>query len=528
MLSDLPPHQKKDYGLSWRILPIWSVALVLMLCMRLTYAETAEENPSDNTTPFSHNTVIELARQLSEKPFKEPKSAPETLQKLDYATYRQINFLENAAIWGKTPTKFSVQLFAPGFLYKDLIDIDVVESGQSFPLELSENSFRVPNDAIGKQLTEVGKYAGLRLHYPLNREDHQDEFVVFQGASYFRLVSKGQQYGISARGLAIDVGQPKGEEFPIFKRFWIERPSSKQSAIVVHALLDSKSVTGAYRFGIHPGSPSKIDVQAILFPRVDIKHVGLAPLTSMFMHGGMDRADQLDYRPAVHDSEGLQMRNGQDERLWRPLNNPQTLQISAFMDENPKGFGLIQRHRNFDFYEDLEANYHLRPSAWVEPKGDWGKGQVELVEIPSDSEENDNIVAYWKPADGLKKGEPFEYAYTLSTPDDVPRNKTSPKVTGSASGLKLFDGNKEILIDYSHIKAEDIENIDLIATISQGKILESRIQANPHIDGVRVFITFDTEDADVAEFRVQLSKEGQNIAPIWLHRWISRDWNNSL
>ena len=527
MLSYLSLHHKTDSSLNTKTIYGLITAFVLILFIQTVQAETSIEN-GDEGTEFSRNTVVEIARQLAKNPFKAPPNAPEELAKLDYSTYRQINFQENAAIWGKTPTKFSVQLFAPGFLYKDLIDIDVVESGKAFPLELSETSFKVPNEAIGKKLVEVGKYAGLRLHYPINNDDYQDEFIVFQGASYFRVVSKGQLYGISARGLAIDVAQPKGEEFPLFKRFWIERPSSSQKAIVVHALLDSKSVTGAYRFGIHPGSPSKIDVDAILFPRVDIKHVGLAPLTSMFMHGGMDRADQLDFRPAVHDSEGLQMRNGKGERLWRPLNNPQTLQISAFIDDNPKGFGLIQRHREFGYYEDLEANYHSRPSAWVKPIGDWGKGQVELVEIPSASEENDNIVAYWRPADGLKKGEAFEYAYTLTSPDDVPEDNNRPRIVNSSSGLKLFDDSKEIVIDYSNIDSQDIKQIDVVASISNGKILESRIQENPHINGARVFITFDTEDADVAEFRIQLNKDDKYAAPTWLYRWLSRDWNNSL
>ncbi len=527
MLSYLSLYQKTYHLVSLKKISGLFTGFFLALLIQTAHAETPAKNGNEESD-FSRNTVVELARQLADKPFKALPKAPDELVQLDYSTYRQINFQENAAIWGQTPTKFSVQLFAPGFLYKDLIDIDVVESGKAFPLELSETSFKVPNEAIGKKIVEVGKYAGLRLHYPLNKQDHQDEFIVFQGASYFRVVSKGQLYGISARGLVIDVAQPKGEEFPIFKRFWIEQPSSRQDTIVVHALLDSKSVAGAYRFGIYPGSPSKIDVYAILFPREDIKHVGLAPLTSMFMHGGMDRADQLDYRPAVHDSEGLQMQNGKGERLWRPLNNPQTLQISAFMDENPKGFGLIQRQREFDYYQDLEANYHRRPSAWVIPAGDWGKGQVELVEIPSASEENDNIVAYWKPAQGLKKGEPYEFSYKLTSPDDVPADKDRPRIVNSSSGLKLLDDNKEILIDYRNIDSKDIEQIDVVASINNGKILESRIQENPHINGARVFITFDTEDADVAEFRVQLNKDDQYAAPTWLYRWLSRDWKNSL
>lgn len=526
MLRNLSVHQKIDKPNVLKFLSLPITGVLFLLFMAVAAAENGSDKAAD-AQDFSIDTVIEYARQLANAPYEASDSAPEALLELDYSTYRQINFQQDAAIWGQSSTQFSVQLFAPGFLYKDLIDIDLIENGKAVPLEITQNTFRVPNEEIGKQLAELGRYAGFRLHYPLNNTEHDDEFIVFQGASYLRIVSKGQKYGLSARGLAINVAQPEGEEFPVFKQFWIERPSPSQQNIFVHALLDSPSVTGAYRFQIEPGSPTKVSVDAILFPREDIEHVGLAPLTSMFMHGGMDRSDHLDFRPAVHDSEGLQMVKGEGETVWRPLMNPQSLQVSAFTDENPQGFGLIQRSRNFDNYQDLEADYHLRPSAWVQLLGDWGKGQVELVEIPSASEENDNIVAYWKPAQGLKKGQSFEFSYILTSPDDMPKEADQPRVVGSASGLKLFDGNKEILIDYSNIAREEIEHIEVIANISEGNILESRIEENPHINSARVFITFDAEGADVAELRVALNKADSQIAPTWLHRWLKQDWYNS-
>ena len=474
--------------------------------------------------PFSRDTVVEIARKLSQAPFIEPQKVPEALAKIDYSTYRKINFQQNAAIWGGTPTSFSIQLFAPGFIYKELIDIEVVENGKSFPVEVSESSFRVPDESIGKMLAEVGKYAGLRLHYPINRNDYKDEFIVFQGASYFRGISKGQVYGLSARGLAINVANPKGEEYPLFKSFWIERPSKHQKAIVVHALIDSKSVAGAYRFGIYPGASTRMDVDVILFPRHDVQNVGLAPLTSMFMYGGIDRSDTADYRPALHDSEGLLMDNGNGEKIWRPLNNPRKLQVSSFVGENPKGFGLIQHHRQFDYYQDLEAKYHLRPSAWVEPLGDWGKGQIELVEIPSNSEANDNIVAYWKPGEGLKKGQPFAYSYRLTWPDNTPKTVEKVSVVRTAGGRKLSTDKNELVIDYSHLKAEDVNSIKIDASISRGAVLESRIESNPNIDGARVFVTFDPKDADVAELRVQLRQNDKPIGMTWLYRFTSEDW----
>lgn len=472
---------------------------------------------------FSHDTVITLAEQLSQTPFKEAKKAPKELIDLNFDTYSKINYQENAAIWGGSPTKFSVQLFAPGFLYKNLVDIDVVENSKAIPIELTEASFDVPNDAIEKLITQVGQYAGVRLHYPINDDETKDEFIMFQGASYFRVLSKGQTYGLSNRGLAIDVAQPKGEEYPLFKRFWVERPSKYQTAIVVHALLDSQSVTGAYRFGIYPGSPSRVEVEVTLFPRRDIPHVGLAPLTSMFLYGGLDSSDKPDYRPQVHNSDGLQVDRGNGERLWRPLNNPNKLQISAFGDEDIKGFGLIQRHRKFEDYQDLDANYQLKPSAWIEPLNDWGKGQLILLEIPSNAETNDNIVTYWEPQGGLKKDQPYKYSYRMTASNDSPSAASKARVVRSSKGQLVAKG-KELLIDYSNINAQDIDKIRIDASISKGKIISSRIVAHPDINGARVFLNFEPESTNVAELRVQLNKGDKPLAATWLYRWNSDDW----
>ncbi|WP_239495560.1 glucan biosynthesis protein G [Marinomonas primoryensis] len=470
---------------------------------------------------FSSQTVIDLAKKLAQSQMQPVEKAPKALIDMDYSMYRKINFQQNQAVWGNTPTKFSVQLFAPGFLFKDLVTIDVVENGRAFPLNVSADSFTTPSKEISDLISTVGKYAGLRLHYPINRADHNDEFVVFQGASYFRAVSKGQSYGLSARGLAVNVAQPQGEEFPMFKQFWIERPSSSQDAIVVHALLDSKSVTGAYRFGIYPGKPTRIDVKATLFPRVDLKHVGIAPLTSMFMHNSsLDASDFPDYRPAVHDSDGLQILTGKDEMIWRPLNNPKNLQVSAFSDNYPKGFGLIQRHRNFEDYQDLEANYHTRPSAWIKPLNDWGQGHVELVEIPSDSETNDNIVAFWQPKEGFKKDQSYTYQYLMTWSNNTPVSMDLPRIVRSAKGVKLFTDSPEVVIDFNKMPDVSVEDLTVDASISQGKILEALIVKNPHNNGVRVYVTFDPQDADLAELRVQLKQDEVAIAPTWLYRWM--------
>jgi glucan biosynthesis protein len=244
----------------------------------------------------------------------------------------------------------------------------------------------------------------------------------------------------------------------------------------------------------------------------------------MFMYGGIDRSDIADYRSAVHDSEGLLMEIGNGEKIWRPLSNPHNLQVSSFLDHNPKGFGLIQAHRKLNYYQDLEAKYHLRPSVWVEPVGDWGEGKVELVEIPSNSEANDNIVAYWKPEQGLKKGQPFTYSYQLTWLNNSPKTAGKVSVVRTAGGRKLATDKNELVIDYSNLKAEDLDKIKVDASISSGAILESRIEVNPDIDGARVFVTFDPQDADVAELRLQLKKDNNPIGMTWLYRFTSEDW----
>lgn len=470
-------------------------------------------------TPFQHQTVIDLAESLAQAAFVPPEATPPALADLQYDAYRQIRFRKKEAIWGATPTKFAIELFAPGFLYRDLIDIAIVESGMSRPLVINNESFEVPDPAIARDLTKAGKFAGFRLHYPINRPDYQDEFVVFQGASYFRGVSEGQIYGLSARGLAIDVAEPTGEEFPLFRRFWIERPAAEATSIVVHALLDSKSVTGAYRFGIYPGRSTTMDVTATLFPRKRLTHVGLAPLTSMYLHGPADPSPIDDYRPAVHDSEVLAMTRGNGEALIRPLVNPPSLQIGAFVDENPKSYGLIQRPRDFEAYQDLEARYGKRPSAVITPTGDWGKGHVQLVEIPTDSEINDNIVTYWRPAAALEPGSPFAYAYRLTWPNQIPGPQRAMRVVRTARSRRLTDGLPQLAVDWAtDLRAADLT---LAASAGPGTLSEALLVDNAEAGGVRGFITFDPGDEGLVELRAQLMREGKPVGETWLYRWLA-------
>jgi glucans biosynthesis protein len=499
-----------------------SSLFALAATRRAPHAQTVAQPISPSgplSAPFSHANVVAEAKRLASRPFALPSAVPEALGKLSYDLYRQIRFRKDRAIWGKSPSPFAIELFSPGFLYKHGIDISVVENGRVLPAKIDEEAFDVPSPEIGTVLAALGKFAGFRLHYPINRPDYKDEFIVFQGASYFRAVSRGQSYGLSARGLAIDVAEPAGEEFPSFTSFWIERASADANSIVVHALLDSPRIAGAYRFGIYPGTATVIDVGLTLFPREPLAHIGLGALTSMFMFGPLDTATQADYRPAVHDSLGLAVHTGTGERIWRPLNNPRRLQVSGFVDRNPRGFGLIQRDRRFSHFQDLEARYQTRPSAWIAPKGDWGPGQVVLADIPTDSETNDNIVAYWRPDAGLLPGTTFKAGYRITWPEDAPTTAGFAPVIRSAAG-RTFDGkHRQMVIDYAPASGVAPGEIRADVSLSPGNLLEAVTQPNPETGGTRVFVTFDPGPRKMVEFRVQPRHLGQPVGETWLYRW---------
>jgi glucans biosynthesis protein len=360
-------------------------------------------------------------------------------------------------------------------------------------------------------------YSGFRVRSHINTPDYMDEFLVFQGASYFRAVARSQQYGQSARGLAIRTAKPEGEEFPVFTDFWVERPAVHAEKVVIHALLQSPSAVGAYTFAAVPGDETVMDVQATLFARKEVSAFGIGPLTSMFLFDESSSRRFDDYRRAVHDSDGLQMINGNGERVWRQLANPKTLQVSGFVDQNPRGFGLLQRKRRFEDYEDFEARYELRPSLWVEPKGDWGQGHVELIEIPTDREIHDNIVAFWQPATPLQPGQAAEFAYRLrwtAEPLDTSVARVAATRTGKASG-----DQRAFVIDFEHATPVP-DDIEIHLTSSTGRVLDPRGQDVTPENAYRVSFELDPERADLSELRLVLMSKSKPWSETWLYRWI--------
>jgi len=476
-----------------------------------------------DTTPFSAATVQEQARALTAQKFVPPRmNVPKALQELDYDAYRDIRFKRERAIWSSENLPFQVDMLHLGFIYKTPVDIYTVANGQAQRLVYSPDLFTFGPQVQPPAEKSLKDFSGFRLRALINRSDYYDEFAVFQGASYFRAVAKNQWYGVSARGLALKTATPDGEEFPLFRTFWIERPPEASSTVVVHALLDSLSTSGAYRFTIRPGDSTSMDVEITLYPRVELKQVGLAPLTSMYFFGPNDQGGIDDFRPAVHDSDGLAIWNGRDEWLWRSLTNPKTLQISAFVDANLRGFGLLQRRREFAEYQDLEARYERRPSLWVEPIGDWGSGVVKLVEIPANSEFNDNVVAFWEPSQALPAQGEFRFTYRLHwcwTPPAVP-----PMATAIATriGAGREQNSRHVVIDFIGGRLAELTHEHAVkpaVTTSAGAVKEVIAYPNPVLGGWRLSFLLLPEGTESCELRATLHLGEELLSEVWSYRW---------
>jgi glucans biosynthesis protein len=477
----------------------------------------AQDRP---TEAFDRAALLARAAELAKQPHSLPPHPERGGQRLTYDQYRSIRFDPAAAIWRAEKRNFAVDLLYPGFIFDVPVNINLVVAGTArrvlFTNELFASGPDSPTAAASGNYTG---YSGFRVRAPLNSPDYLDEFLVFQGASYFRAVAKGQLYGISARGLAVRTARPEGEEFPYFTDFWIERPPEQASEIVMHALLQSPSVVGAYTFKARPGDETIVDVEAALFPRVDLAAFGVAPLTSMFLFDSSNRLRFDDYRNAVHDSDGLQIVNGRGERLWRPLANPRTVvQTSAFVDDSPKGFGLLQRKRDFADYEDAEAQYERRPSLWVEPSTEWGPGHVELVEIPSTREMNDNIVAYWQPREPIAAGQSRQFSYRLRFTDE-PLDDSLARVVATRVGQSVNDeGQRSFVIDYRGVG--DIPN-DIVPEVwsSAGEVFAPRGQVVAQAGVYRVAFELDPKTERVIEMGVVLRSQGKPWSEMWLYQW---------
>ncbi|WLG28947.1 glucan biosynthesis protein G [Pseudomonas lurida] len=479
---------------------------------------------------FSLDDVSAKAKELAGQKYEAPRSnLPNEFREMKFADYQKIRFRNEKAEWADQNTPFKLSFYHQGMHFDTPVKINEVTSDSVQEIKYDPTRFDFGDVKFDPKATEQLGYAGFRVLFPINKADKQDEIMTMLGASYFRVVGKGQAYGLSARGMAIDTALPSGEEFPRFTEFWIERPKPGEKQLVIFALLDSPRATGAYRLILRPGTDTIVDVKSQMFLRDKVSKLGVAPLTSMYLFGANQPSKVLNYRRELHDSSGLSIHAGNGEWIWRPLNNPKHLSVSNFTVENPRGFGLLQRGRDFSHYEDLDDNYDKRPSAWIEPEGDWGKGTVNLVEIPTADETNDNIVAFWSPAELPEVGKPLDVAYRLHWtmdekslhPTDSAWVKQTLRSTGDVKQSNLIrqpDGSVAYLVDFEgpSLKAlpTDAPVRSQVSVGDNAELVENSVRYNEHTKGWRLTLRMKIKDAGKpTEMRAALVQDVPPPAP---------------
>jgi glucans biosynthesis protein len=519
------PDKYTDRGPSRRAVVASLSASVLALAPARVGAQNAQA-PQGLIQPgmgdghrFDPSYVFEIARQLARRPFA-PASTdlPEVFANLNYEHYAAIKPLATRHIWADA-RGISVEPLHRGFVFTNPVGLFLVEDGLVHRVAYERSHFDYGRLNVPPQLPDIG-FSGFRLHSTFGN-GQPVEFAAVQGATFFRAVARGQNYGVVSRALTLKPADTKGEEFPFFRAFWLERPAPGTNVITIHGIIDSESTAGAVRMTFRPGEMTIADVETTLFPRVNLEHVGLGGMGSTYLFGANDRRNVDDTRPAVHESSGLQMLNGRGEWLWRPLHNPETLQISAFVDQSPRGFGLVQRERSYENFQDDDQHYERRPSLWIEPLGDWGQGSVQLLEIPSDAEINDNVLAYWRPKVPMASGSELSIAYRQYWCWLPPERPPLATVVSTRVGRGSAARRRRFAVDFAGDMLSDNPPPDLkpALTVAPGTVQHLRVWSYPERRTVRVAFELDPGNENACEMRLILETGGKPISETWLYRW---------
>ncbi len=518
-------------------LPLTALCLASTAISFPVRADEAAPQPAPATPPaapqkFSFDILTEAMRSKAQSPYVVPPKVSSFLDNLKYDDYQRIQYNPDRARWDTPGSFFRIDAFHLGWLFDTPVELKEVIDGMASDMTFTTDDFIYHGDLAARvpKATPLQGVAGFRLRFPINRADIFDELVAFIGASYFRALGRDNTYGLSARGVAINTGVSGTEEFPRFSTFYLERPEPGAQTVVLNAELDSPSVTGAYRFVITPGKNTVMQVTARLFFRAAVQQLGIAPLTSMFLYSDNNRAGYDDYRPQVHDSDGLLIRRADGDTTWRALNNPPRLGSSIFAEATPKTFGLHQRNRQFADYQDAGAHYETRPSIDVQPTGDWGEGAIRLVEIPSEIEVNDNIVAFWVPAAPVQAGQELEFAYNLVWGNLDPDGQGERAYIydtraghGGISGTKPDPNTRKFVIDYKGgILAQMPGDADVkpVITVANGKIVQQALSKITGTDMWRLVMDVNAPEGAVVELTAHIAGYGRKLTEIWLYQWM--------
>jgi glucans biosynthesis protein len=518
----------------WRHWGLLFLAVNILVTTSAFAAESAEVNL---------DYVAQRAHDRAERPFHSPRvDLPKVLQAdhLDYDKYREIRFRRDHALWAADNLPFRIEFFHPGYLYSEPVHVNEFTLTHTQPIRFMQDFFDYGKltDLAGQIPAKTG-YAGFRILYPLNQTNQFDELGAFLGASYFRLLGKEQRYGQSARGLAIDCGEgDRPEEFPIFTDWWLGKPNVDDTELRFYAILDSVSCVGAYEFLVRPGETTVCDVDAVIYlrptnlitavnpARKPIDTIGLAPLTSMFWFGKDTESKPDEYRTEVHDTDGLLVHMGNGEIFWRPLDNPPVLRHQIFHAPNIRGFGLLQRERNFSAYQDMFNQYQLTPSVWIVPHGEWGDGDLHLVELSTTYEGLDNIVAFWDPKAKPEPLQPFRFGYTMKWTRETDLKLSANKVVATRIGLdSRFTGARQFVIDFEGpdlgLTPQDKPPGAIASCSANGAIVDNYVVWNAFAGAWRVYLSMQPKagNHDPVDLRCTLRRGNQIASETWTYLW---------
>ena len=471
---------------------------------------------------FALADVAARARQLVDAPYQRPApNLPKELHTLDYERYWNIRYRADRAYWRGTKSPFEVTFFHQGLMYDLPVRVNEIAADEIREIKFDPEAFDYGSSKLDPKTLQALGFAGVRVRHAAG--DQREDALMFLGASYFRGMGKGQYLGSYGRGLAIDTGLTSGEEFPRFVEFWIERPASAAQELVLYALLDSPSATGAFRFLVRPGVETVVDVATRIYLRKPVGKLGIAPIHSMFLFGSNQSGGTDDYRPQVHNADGLSIATAAGDWIWRPLVNPKRLLTTSFTLTNPAGFGLMQRARKFAEYEDLEARFDLRPSMWIEPRGQWGAGRIELVQVPLPDESNNNVFVYWVPEKQPAPKEPLDLEYRIlwQKDDDVrPPHAWVAQTRGGNGYMRDPDDALGMLVDFEGpaLKklAADAKVDGAVWIESNGELLRHHTYRNAVTGGWRTVLRFRRLDASKpVELRAVLRNSGAVVSETW-------------
>jgi glucans biosynthesis protein len=492
--------------------------------------------------PFSFDSLTQEMRSRAAHPYARAKPLPrEILDRIDYEAHGKIKFNSDYALFRDGPGVFPVTFFHLGHFFPNPVRMYVLgaagESSTCREIIYDPDYFTMPANSPARELPKGAGFAGFRFQESRLGDQqqldwHKNDWVAFLGASYFRGIGELYQYGLSARGIAINVASANHpEEFPDFTRFYFEPPADDSHEVVVYAALEGASITGAYRFLMRREKAVRMEIEARLFMRENVSQLGIAPMTSMYWFSETSKATATDWRPEVHDSDGLAIWTGKGERIWRPLNNTQHPSTSAFSDKAPRGFGLSQRDRQFDHYLD-GVRYERRPSLWVEPLGDWGEGSVVLVELPTDDEFHDNIVAMWVPKNPPQAGTQLQLRYRLHWNADEPYQTPLARCVatrlgrGGEPGKPRPPGVRKLVVEFFGGPLAGLPfgtKPEPILTATSGRF--SNVFTEPVPDGIdghwRASFDFAADGPGIVEMRLFLKSGEQTLSETWLYQYVA-------